>query len=38
MDRHELAKRGTAIRNRLLKEYNWDHQAQRMVEFLTGLG
>jgi glycosyltransferase involved in cell wall biosynthesis len=37
MDRTELARRGTTIRQRLLQEYNWDHQARRMVEFLNGL-
>lgn len=37
MDRAELQRRGTAIRNRLLKEYNWDEQARRMVVFLQGL-
>ena len=34
MDRVELQRRGTAIRNRILKEYNWDAQARRIVEFL----
>jgi len=37
MDRVELRRRGTAIRNRILKDFNWDIQARRMVEFLTGL-
>lgn len=37
MDRAELQRRGHAIRQRLLTEFNWDRQAQRMVEFLTGL-
>jgi glycosyltransferase involved in cell wall biosynthesis len=35
MDRAELQRRGTAIRNRVLKEFNWDTQARRMVEFLN---
>jgi glycosyltransferase involved in cell wall biosynthesis len=34
MDRAELRRRGTAIRNRVLKEYNWDAQARRILEFL----
>ena len=34
MDRADLRRRGTAIRDRMLKEYNWDVQARRMVEFL----
>ena len=37
IDRAELRRRGTAIRNRILKDFNWDTQAQRMIEFLTGL-
>lgn len=37
MDRSELTRRGTAIRERLLKDYTWDKQAERMVDFLTGL-
>jgi glycosyltransferase involved in cell wall biosynthesis len=37
MDRAELQRRGTAIRNRLLKDYNWDQQASRMVQFMSGL-
>ena len=37
MDRVELQRRGTAIRNRVLKDFNWDAQARRIVEFLTGL-
>ncbi|MDE3066833.1 MAG: glycosyltransferase [Verrucomicrobiota bacterium] len=35
MDRAELQRRGTAIRNRILREFTWDKQAHRMVEFLT---
>ena len=35
MDRAELQRHGTAIRNRVLKDFNWDEQARRMVEFLT---
>jgi glycosyltransferase involved in cell wall biosynthesis len=37
MDRTELQRRGTAIRNRILKDFNWDAQARRLIEFLTGL-
>lgn len=37
MDRVELKRRGTAIRNRLLKDYNWDAQARRIIEFLNGV-
>ena len=37
MDRTELQRRGTAIRERVLKEFNWDEQARRMIEFLTGI-
>ena len=37
MDRAELQRRGAAIRKRLLKDYNWDEQARRMVEFLNRL-
>ncbi len=37
MDRAELQRRGTAIRERVLKDFNWDAQARRMVEFLTGI-
>jgi len=37
LDRAELQRRGTAIRNRILKDFNWDAQARRMVEFLNGL-
>jgi glycosyltransferase involved in cell wall biosynthesis len=37
MDRTELQRRGTSIRNRILKEYNWDEQARRMVEFLGSM-
>jgi glycosyltransferase involved in cell wall biosynthesis len=35
MDRTELQRRGTAIRNRILREFTWDEQARRMIEFLT---
>ena len=38
MDRPELQRRGTAIRNRILRDYNWDEQARRMVEFLAEAG
>ena len=37
MDRAELRRRGTAIRNRVLKDFNWDAQARRVVDFLTGI-
>lgn len=37
MDRAELQRRGTAIRNRMLREFSWDEQARRMIEFLTGV-
>ncbi len=37
MDRAELQRRGTAIRSRVLKDFNWDEQSRRMVEFLTEL-
>jgi glycosyltransferase involved in cell wall biosynthesis len=37
LDRAELQRRGTAIRNRLLKDFNWDEQARRMVDFMTGV-
>ena len=37
MDRAELQRRGQAIRNRVLKDFNWDEQARRMIEFLTGI-
>lgn len=38
LDRAELERRGARIRNRLLQEYNWDRQAERMVEFMRELG
>jgi glycosyltransferase involved in cell wall biosynthesis len=37
MDRAELQRRGAAIRHRVLKEFNWEVQARRMVEFLNNL-
>jgi glycosyltransferase involved in cell wall biosynthesis len=37
MDRAELQRRGTAIRERVLKDFNWDEQARRMIEFLAGI-
>jgi glycosyltransferase involved in cell wall biosynthesis len=37
MARADLQRRGTAIRNHLLKDYTWDEQARRMVAFLEGL-
>ncbi len=35
MPRAELLRRGTAIRQRILDEFNWDAQARRVVEFLN---
>lgn len=35
MDRAGLQRRGAAIRQRLLRDYNWDEQARRMVAFLN---
>ena len=35
ISRVELQRRGAAIRNRILAEYNWDAQARRMIDFLT---
>jgi glycosyltransferase involved in cell wall biosynthesis len=37
MDRAELQRRGKAIRDRILREFNWDAQARRIVEFLEGI-
>ncbi len=37
LDRAELQRRGAALRHRILRDYNWDTQARRMVEFLAGL-
>jgi hypothetical protein len=37
MDRNELQRRGGIIRQRIVNEYNWEAQARRMVDFLTGL-
>lgn len=37
LNRAELARRGAAIRKRLLENYNWDRQAERMVEFMNAL-
>jgi len=34
MDREELQRRGAAIRERMLREFNWDTQAARMIDFL----
>ena len=36
-DRGELQRRGTLIRERVLRDFNWDEQARRMVEFLAKL-
>jgi glycosyltransferase involved in cell wall biosynthesis len=35
MNRVDLQNRGTAIRRRILKDFNWDVQASRMATFLT---
>jgi glycosyltransferase involved in cell wall biosynthesis len=37
LERAELGRRGAALRARVLEEYNWDRQAERMIEFLTPL-
>lgn len=37
MDRAELQRRGEAIRGRILRKFNWDEQARRIIEFLTGI-
>jgi glycosyltransferase involved in cell wall biosynthesis len=37
MERAELQRRGVAIRDRVLQEYNWDAQARRIIEFLKGI-
>ncbi len=37
LDRTELQRRGAAIRERVLKDFNWDAQARRMIEFLSGI-
>jgi glycosyltransferase involved in cell wall biosynthesis len=36
-DRAELQRRGALIRQRILRDFNWDEQARRMVEFLAKL-
>ncbi len=35
MDRAELQRRGAAIRARILRDFNWDAQAARMIDFLN---
>jgi glycosyltransferase involved in cell wall biosynthesis len=35
IDRAELQRRGTVLRERVLRDFNWDAQARRMVEFLA---
>ncbi|MGC9942033.1 MAG: glycosyltransferase [Verrucomicrobiota bacterium] len=35
--RGELARRGLALRHRVLNNYNWDEQARRMLEFFEGI-
>jgi len=37
MDRAELQRRGKAIRDRILREFNWDAQARRIIDFLDGI-
>jgi glycosyltransferase involved in cell wall biosynthesis len=37
LSRQELDRRGAAIRNRLIRDYNWDIQAKRMVRFMEAL-
>jgi glycosyltransferase involved in cell wall biosynthesis len=34
MDRGELDRRGATIRERLVRDFNWDAQGRRMIEFL----
>jgi len=34
LERAELQRRGAAIRQRILTDFNWDAQARRMVKFL----
>jgi len=35
MERAELQRLGAALRQRILKEYNWDEQARRIIDFLA---
>ena len=37
MNRAELQRRGKAIRDRILREFNWDAQARRIIDFLDGI-
>ena len=37
MDRRDLQRRGAAIRQRIVNEYNWDAQARRIVDFLNSI-
>ena len=37
MNRRDLQRRGAAIRQRIVNEYNWDAQARRIVDFLNGV-
>jgi len=37
LERTELQRRAFIIRERMLKEFNWDEQARRIVEFLDGI-
>jgi glycosyltransferase involved in cell wall biosynthesis len=36
-ERDELQRRGAAIRERILKQFNWGEQGRRMIDFLRGL-
>lgn len=37
MDRAELRRRATIIHDRIVKNYSWEEQSRRIVEFLVGL-
>jgi glycosyltransferase involved in cell wall biosynthesis len=37
MDRAELRRRATIIRDRIVKNYSWEEQARRIIEFVNGL-
>ena len=37
MERAELQRRAAIIRTRMLKEFNWDEQSRRIVEFTRGI-
>lgn len=36
-DRAELQRRGTPMRERILRDFNWDEQARHMITFMTGI-